>query len=140
MFAHAMGHNVFRGTAGAAVGVNGGWGRFRKEGGEKKTSEGVWWPHVAVAAQRLDIAGFGAKYQLKIKTHLAKYKGWLVDWCKRAPRRDLYPQRYPSDPASVLSGPTVNPDLQPRLRTFGSNQPRDSVTITGMESGVDYYI
>lgn len=65
MFAHAMGHDVFRGTAGAAEGRRA-WGVEGKriEGGEKKNVV-VWWPHVTVAAQCLDIADFHAKLRCR---------------------------------------------------------------------------
>lgn len=62
MFAHAMGHNVFRRTAGAAEGVEVG-GSGRKEEWGERALKGVWWPHVTVAAQCLDIAGFRAKHR-----------------------------------------------------------------------------
>lgn len=56
MFAHAMGHSVFRGTAGAAVEAEG----WAEVGGVEKQREEqkVWWPHVAVAARCRDTLGF----------------------------------------------------------------------------------
>ena len=54
MFAHAMGHNVFRGTAGAAEGAEGEW----KEGGETAPEESGGHMSPLLLLGALDTAGF----------------------------------------------------------------------------------
>lgn len=105
MFAHAMGHSVFRGTAGAAEGERG--GGFAKEEGGRKRSNGVWWPHVTVAVR--------AKHRCRgWKSALSKYKGLGGGLVKTVPQPDNPTQiTTPPVPAMVPSGPNSDPDLQP---------------------------
>lgn len=59
VFAHAMGWDmVFSEESGGEEGA----GRKRQEGREKKSSEGVWWPHVTLVAQCFGIAGSYARH------------------------------------------------------------------------------